>query len=588
MQMIDQSVTTLWPQPPAQVGTSPYNTFRAILGRLGSLSFWREALFVGVMLVVYVLLLQVPLPFTSPAAAKAAIEGSWWPWKVVNLVITGGALSRASVLSVGAFGLFLTRNYLFPHLVGRVKLGRMDIVSGLLATAIPAVLVEFGMVLVEIMQPEVLPICVNGILLVAGAVFVELVNVKLQRSLGFSIITLNAVIVLGSYVLSLRSLGDTIGASVMIAVSLIFLLIYLASQKRVRKVHVIDRATGFNQEADVVISYSDNYVQYAFVGLWCMIASLLLLLIGFLFQVPLDLQSPTYLNLLLLCGLAVAFSIFVGRYGFFSSFSPEAVARFLQRNIWIVPGVHPGDETEDMLRNEVAAIAQYWILFFTGWYVVFWILEYVAIGTGRRAFLFPGGAVLCLIVLTLAAYLFYVLIMQVHSLAASGYRVGELKEIRFMSTGLDMETKLILHLARFLPEPTRTEFIEAWLDSRSKTVPKTLVRLALDSLRPYGVDAALERAELEEAGLLKSLLLEIGHAAVRGLAFSAFILAILRLAGFTFGANRLDILLIITPFLWDILSSGRTWLILKMISERIWTRLYTFTRRIGEFIRNHH
>jgi hypothetical protein len=143
----------------------------------------------------------------------------------------------------------------------------------------------------------------------------------------------------------------------------------------------------------------------------------------------------------------------------------------------------------------------------------------------------------------------------------------------------------VVNIADEFPEEVRDVFIELFTTIEGGNYRETtgsILRGILNIYKLQLINFGTERLEIENLGLAKALILELRSMILHTFGLFVLLLVLLNLFGYSFGSNRLEILLVVGPAAWEIIRSGRFWLILWMGIQRLWEWLKKSMRRIGK------
>jgi hypothetical protein len=293
------------------------------------------------------------------------------------------------------------------------------------------------------------------------------------------------------------------------SVCLLLMIAYFVSQYKAEKMAVIDRRSGLNETASVVIPYSDEKLQQNLLLSLCFITSLLLLPISFFIKAPLDLQSDSWITVFAVGGAGLATLGLLNKYSIIpTSFSAKVASSFLHKNLWISPGIRPGRETENFLVRKLFKITKYWLAYFLIGYGILWLMENAATTFGYQIVSFPSGAMTLLIVITLTISGIHIIIEQFRSLVRSNYHTGQLLSIHFVSQELTIDMQKVVNIADEFPEEVRDVFIELFTTIEGGNYRETtgsILRGILNIYKLQLINFGTERLEIENLGVAKAL-----------------------------------------------------------------------------------
>lgn len=535
--------------------------------RLRTRRFWLLTTTTLVLIAIYIALALIPLPYADPTQTQRWLAQAWWPWQLADLILTAGAFGRSAILSAGMIGLLFNPNDAFPNNLGKVRIGRFYTLLGLAYLSAPALLITIFLRAINTIPATLTPFLVTFLLLTIGSVITAILADRLQDTLNIGIMSVNSILILILYFVGLptHTLRLLLGGAI-----LLFVIAYLYSQRRTITVTIVDRSTHLHEEAELNIPYADDLIQLAIFIAWGVIGSLLLLVVGFFWGQPFDLNTPSLLvygTLLLITGV----SLFWSRYRPYpATFSPQNVANFLHKQLWIIPTIRPGDETAALLRQKLWIVIRYWLLFFALWYVVFGLMETIRLRPATATF--SAGALAFLLFLTYSARLLDDSWRRIRALTPIDYQAGTLNNIYFVSSPSELTVHADLN---DLPAPLRELFEEILLDPTEDnkglvTLPIALVRSALAS---RGFDPLVERQRILKQGLWNTFKQDASSFVLDTLISFIAILVIFAITGFTipdFGIEFLELLISLALTL--VFKSGKIRLTLRIALERLYTK----------------
>jgi hypothetical protein len=362
---------------------------------------WRPIAAVVLLLGLYFAGLFIPIP--GAVSPKPNQQGDWWFIAMLDFLLTGGALRRGCLFSMGL---------LAPALLGANARGArspyflLRYIVGLPAGAMLTVYVLQARGLVG---PHPQDFFKMAVWVAFGAVALKMINVRLIRYRAPAPFYLNLSVFL---FVSLRQgiqqllAAQETTAVIIIAVSMVFIAVSAIFVLRSTVyIDVESIRSAFTQSSATLEISAVGEQLLDTIGSLCLIFYLcigggLSLVFGWREVTPGN--SPVFLaaSILVFAFVWSTFSKLVRLRGFqqivnvpimFGFADPREYALRMLHNYWIVPGCPAGPDTEQYIAKKLAAATRRSFLLLGSWVGVVLLAQYAVSRAGRSIVLFPYG-----------------------------------------------------------------------------------------------------------------------------------------------------------------------------------------------------
>lgn len=368
----------------------------------------RRLALIAVLLAAYAagILLRIPGLHAQPLSAAAR----WWFLDFLDKALTGGALGRGGIFSLGVLApLVLASGSSAPLR----RIARQAVLLSLVSALVAINLRARGL-----LSPGWEPLLMASAFVAAGGIFLKLIDGSLIRHHGPSILYANLLLVLFA---GLRTALAGLGgrqrywamAMVLGCVAFIAISAYVLMHKKILvPLQNIERPSSRR----VVLELSAmpepliDLLSIMFLTLYVSIAGLISLSLGWHAITP---GNIGVFSLISVAVFALCWAIFLflnkhadllevlGQAGTLGLSDPRSYALRMLNRFWVIPGCTAGRETGAWIKARLGSVAKRSFLLFASWILLTLILEQVLARAIHSGVFFPYGGVVFVFVVVM-------------------------------------------------------------------------------------------------------------------------------------------------------------------------------------------
>ena len=384
---------------------------------------FRRLALVALLLAAYLagLLVRIPGAHLEPASTGE----HWWFLLFLDKALTGGALRRGGLFSLGVLGPLVLSSSRQAGSPLRPLLRKTIFLS------LTSALVALNLRARGLVAPGMKPLLMVAAFVALGGICLKLIDTRLVRYHGPNILYTNLVIVLvGGLRTAFAGLGgqQRYWAMTMIlgCVAFISISAYMLMHKRILvQVENIEHPSGRGLVLELPAMPEPllDFLSVMFLTLYVSIAGLVSLSlgwhsittdnIGILSVISIAVFGLCWAMFMLLSKHADLFEM-LGQAGSLGLSDARSYALRMLNHFWVIPGCSAGRDTEEWIKLRLASVAKRSFLLFASWIAVSLVLEHVLARTIHSGVLFPFGGVVFI----------FLLVMVVGNASAIAHYVG--------------------------------------------------------------------------------------------------------------------------------------------------------------------
>jgi len=395
------------------------------------------------LLGIYAAGLLVRIPGVPQHAAST--QEHWWFLVLLDFALTGGALGRGCVFSMGILGPLL-----LSHSLKKTRASFWRYVRQVIGLGLASLFIGFTLRARGLVAPGSRPFIFVCLIVAIGGIGLKLVDTYIVRLHGPSILYVNLSITL---VVSLQATFTALRqgrhlwtiAAVVVGISFISISAYFLMRSRVL-LQVKNIENSLQRQATLEIPAMDepliDSLSIMFLTLYVCIAGCTSLLLGWhsitsrnapvLSAISIGVFALSWIIFLVMDKYLDVFEIIggAGRLGFTDA---HGYSIRMLNNFWIIPSCKAGRETEVFLKSKLTSVVKRSFLLFASWFAIALGLEYWLAQTKPSAVLFPFGP----------AVFVFILVMVVGNFSAM---------FRYLSSALNHFKQLLRGQSRVIAE----------------------------------------------------------------------------------------------------------------------------------------